>query len=206
MSENSPAIEKDEWLTRLAQGALERELAIAELRSILVRGVERSLRQRYGGLVQSEDVAQEALIKILSSLNTFQGRSKFTTWAMSIATRIGISMLRRHYYRDISLNQTTQSGDFKIDIPAFENVSLESQESRENMLQMLQKLIGETLSDRQRLAIHGTLQGLPIEEIASRLNSNRNAVYKLVHDARLRLRKEFEACGITSDDIASAIS
>lgn len=142
MSENSPAIEKDEWLTRLAQGALERELAIAELRSILVRGVERSLRQRYGGLVQSEDVAQEALIKILSSLDTFQGRSKFTTWAMSIATRIGISMLRRHYYRDISLNQTTQSGDFKIDIPAFENVSVESQESRENMLQM--QNVGET--------------------------------------------------------------
>jgi RNA polymerase sigma-70 factor (ECF subfamily) len=71
---------------------------------------------------------------------------------------------------------------------------------------MLQKLIDESLSEKQRLAIRGTLQGLPVEEIAYRLNSNRNAVYKLVHDARLRLRKEFEACGITSEDIATVIS
>ena len=206
MFENSPLIERDAWLIRLSEGALERELAIEELRTILVRGLERSLRHRYGGSVQAEDVAQEALLKILSSLDTFQGRSKFTTWAMSIAIRIGISQLRRHYYRDISLNQNTRDGDFTIDVPAIEQDSPDKRESRVNMFQMLQKLIDESLSEKQRLAIRGTLQGLPIEEIAYRLNSNRNAVYKLVHDARLRLRKEFEACGITSDDIATAIS
>ena len=206
MLENSPRIERDAWLIRLSEGALERERAIEELRTILVRGLERSLRHRYGGSVQAEDVAQESLLKILSSLETFQGRSKFTTWAMSIAIRIGISQLRRHYYRDISLNQYTRDGDFTIDVPAIEHDAPETQESRANMFQMLQKLIDESLSEKQRLAIRGTLQGLPIEEIAYRLNSNRNAVYKLVHDARLRLRKELEACGITSEDIATVIS
>ena len=96
MLENSPQIERDAWLIRLSEGSLERELAIEELRTFLVRGLERSLRHRYGGSVQAEDVAQETLLKILSSLDTFQGRSKFTTWAMSIAIRIGISQLRRH--------------------------------------------------------------------------------------------------------------
>ena len=120
MLENSPQIERDAWLIRLSEGALERELAIEELRTILVRGLERSLRHRYGGSVQAEDVAQETLLKVLSSLDTFQGRSKFTTWAMSIAIRIGISQLRRHYYRDISLNQHTRDGDFTIDVPAVE--------------------------------------------------------------------------------------
>lgn len=206
MLENSPQIERDAWLIRLSEGALERELAIEELRTILVRGLERSLRHRYGGSIQAEDVAQETLLKILSSLDTFQGRSKFTTWAMSIAIRIGISQLRRHYYRDISLNQHTRDGDFAIDVPAIEQDAPETRESRAKLFQMLQKLIDESLSEKQRLAIRGTLQGLPIEEIAYRLNSNRNAVYKLVHDARLRLRKEFEACGITSEDIATVIS
>jgi len=204
--ENSPQIERDAWLIRLSEGALERELAIEELRTFLVRGLERSLCHRYGGSAQAEDVAQETLLKILSSLDTFQGRSKFTTWAMSIAIRIGISQLRRHYYRDISLNQYARDGDFTIDVPAVEQDAPETQESRTKLFQMLQKLIDESLSEKQRLAIRGTLQGLPIEEIAYRLNSNRNAVYKLIHDARLRLRKEFEACGITSEEIATVIS
>jgi RNA polymerase sigma-70 factor (ECF subfamily) len=204
--ENLMPIERDDWPVRLRQGEVQRDLAIEELRNILLRGLSRSLSHRYGGSVQVEDVVQEALIKILASLDTFQGRSKFTTWAMSIATRVGISKLRRHYYRDVSLDQHLGGQDFRIDIAVIESESLATRESRAAMLQLLQKLIDESLSDKQRQAIRGTLEGLPIEEIAERLHSNRNAVYKLVHDARLRLRKEFEACGITSDDLANAIS
>ena len=74
---------QDTWLRRLQ--STEREKAIEELRGYLVRGLSRSLRHRYGGKIQVEDIVQVALLKILDSLGTFQHRSRFETWAMAIA-------------------------------------------------------------------------------------------------------------------------
>jgi DNA-directed RNA polymerase specialized sigma24 family protein len=77
----------------------------------------------------------------------------------------------------------------------------EAHAGRQSLLGLLQRLIDEQLSDKQRLAIRGSLEGLPVEEIAARMASNRNAVYKLVHDAKLKLRQAFEAAGYTAEDI-----
>jgi len=71
---------------------------------------------------------------------------------------------------------------------------------------LLQRMIDERLSSKQRMAIRGSLEGLPVEEIAARMASNRNAVYKLVHDARLKLRQAFEAYGFTAEDILELIA
>lgn len=123
---------------------------------------------------------------------------------MAIATRAGISELRRRCYRDVSLSLSTEADEFQIEI-ADPTGSAEQQAARQNLLMLLQRLIADTLSDKQRLAIRGTLAGLPVEEIAVRLQSNRNAIYKLIHDARLKLRQGFEASGVTADDIANLI-
>ena len=203
---NGPvSFEKDNWPVRLHEGAENREKAIEELRSYLLRGLTRSLTHRYGGRIHVEDVAQVALMKILSSLDSFQGKSRFKTWAMSIATRVGISELRRHYYRDVSLDQSSDGEHLRFDVEDTSFLSVEEQANRQFLFVLLQKLIEECLSEKQRIAIRGSLDGLPVEEIAVRLQSNRNAVYKLVHDARLRLRKGFEANGINAEDIASKL-
>jgi RNA polymerase sigma-70 factor (ECF subfamily) len=39
------------------------------------------------------------------------------------------------------------------------------------------------------------LEEIPLDEVVRHLGSNRNAVYKLVHDARLKLRRHLERCG-----------
>ncbi len=108
--------DKDSWLLRLQISAPGREQAIEELRCYLLRGLARSLSHRYGGKVQIEDVTQVALLKILNSLDSFQFRSRFTTWAMSIATRVGISELRRHHYRDVSLDLSLGNSKIRFDI------------------------------------------------------------------------------------------
>jgi RNA polymerase sigma factor (sigma-70 family) len=195
-----------DWVENLRAGASKQAQCIATLQLYLVRGLTRALKHRYGGTVPIEDVVQEALIKILESLDSFQGRSRFETWAMSIAIRIGISKLRRHYYRDVSLEHSMDEQGFQIAVEDHAADNSERAEDRLKLIGLLQVLIQESLSERQRVAIQGTLQGLPIEEIAIRLKSNRNAVYKLVHDARLRLKQGFEAQGFTSQDIVSAVS
>ena len=137
----------------------------------------------------------------MSALDKFEGRSRFTTWAMSIATRVGLSEYRRRHCKDISLDGIVAGDSLKFDFAAKDTAPDGQAMDQENVLSKLQVLVDDLLTDKQRLAIRGLLEGLPIEEIASRTNSNRNAVYKLVHDARTKLRQGFEQSGIGAEDI-----
>lgn len=75
----------DNWIARLRSSGPEQETAITQLREILLRGVATACRNRYDGRIAADDVVQEALLKIMNQLHTFEGKSKFTTWAMTIA-------------------------------------------------------------------------------------------------------------------------
>ena len=99
-----------EWVSALRGPGEARELALAELREILVRGLRHGLRAwlepdspALEGLVQ--ETAQEAVLRILDRLDTFEGRSRFTTWAHKVAVRIALSELRRKQWQDVSLDQ-----------------------------------------------------------------------------------------------------
>lgn len=196
---------REDWVQVLTADSVQRENALGDLRDFLLRGLSRSLTQCYGGQLDLEDVVQLALVKILDSLESFRGQSRFTTWAMSIAVRIGISQLRRHYYRDVSLD-LGQADRSALELSLGTSEPSDESASRSSVMNLLQTLIDTVLTDRQRAAIRGTLEGLPVEEIAVRMNSNRNAVYKLVHDARLRLREGFEARGVTMEDVLETLS
>ena len=73
------------------------------------------------------------------------------------------------------------------------------------MLARIRRVINEELTDRQRRALVMLgVQGVPMEEAARRLRTNRNALYKLLHDARLRLRQRLQAEGLNVDEVFSA--
>ena len=109
-------LDDDELLRLLKGDGASRDDAIAQLRSVLLRGLSKSLNNRYGKPFNAEDVVQEALIKVLDSIEKFEGRSKFTTWAMTIATRIGISALRRKYHQDVSMEAFNTAAGYSIEI------------------------------------------------------------------------------------------
>ena len=50
------------------------------------------------------------------------------------------------------------------------------------------EIIRSELTEKQRTALLAELKGMPQDEIAKHLGSNRNALYKLTHDARRRLK------------------
>jgi RNA polymerase sigma-70 factor (ECF subfamily) len=69
----------------------------------------------------------------------------------------------------------------------------------------IQQVIREDLSEKQRTALLAIgVQGMPIEEVARRMNMKRNALYKLLHDARLRLKKSMAAEGLNPEEILAA--
>jgi len=188
---------KDDWVERLTSDDSVRDEAIAELRALLVRGLAGSLTQKYGSGIQADDVVQDALLKILASLDSFEGRSRFTTWAMTIATRVGLSKLRRKHFKDVSLDALTANTNL---MAVANEATTAEQLDRQRIIEMLNKLIENRLTAKQRQATQGLLDGLPVEEIARRTDSNRNAVYKLVHDARLRLREALAENGVSADE------
>lgn len=192
----------DPWVARLRGESGVRDAALSELRGILLRGLTKSMGSRYGGGYQAEDVAQEALLKILDSLDQFAGRSKFTTWAMTVATRIGISEMRRKHYQDVSIEAFQGDGSTKIDVAVDDSDSSAQTVDRLAIVRQLQQLIDQSLTEKQRFAIRASLEGLPVEVIADKSGSNRNSVYKLVHDARMKLRAGLESAGINADEIA----
>ncbi|MFK7820068.1 MAG: RNA polymerase sigma factor, partial [Planctomycetaceae bacterium] len=175
----------DPWVERLRDPELQPE-ALTELREVLLRGSRKIFLGANGGDAFCEDVVQETLVRILDRLDQFEGRSRFTTWAMSIAVRIGTSQLRRKMFKDVSLNAADSENNMRFQFADDSVQTPETTQDKTALMQTLKCLIVEILTDKQRQATDALLHGMPVEEIATRSGSNRNAVYKLVHDARIR--------------------
>lgn len=197
--------EEDDWVERLRPEYEEREAAIAELRSILLRGLSKSLNNRYGKPFSAEDIVQDALIRILDSLDQFQGKSKFITWAMTVATRVGISSLRRKYHEDMSLDAFATDDGFRIDVPT-QDGAVDHVADKSELLDVLQRLIESALTDKQRLVVRSFLSGYSTDGIAEQTGTNRNAVYKLLHDARVKLKTGFAEAGFSADDVTMSLA
>jgi len=199
----------EEWIGALGQPGPEREAALEDLRRLLVRGLGYALGEQ-PGLRQSdlEDFAQDSLLRILKGLPNFRGESRFTTWAQKIAVRVAYTELRRRRWRDVSLDELTESREGGAEfIPselADPSLGPEQQAMQRIILETLLRLIREDLTDKQRQALQAVLRGMPLEEVARRMDTNRNALYKLLHDARRRLQKRMLDQGLSPQDMLAA--
>ncbi len=151
-----------------------------------------------------EDVLQQAMVNILDRLDQFQGRSRFTTWAMTIAVRLAMSELRHKRWQDVSLESVTEHGELAPALVIDDTASPAQQAEQHAIFETLRRLIDEALTDKQWMAMTAELGGMPFEEIVRRMDSNVNAVYKLLHDARKRLKRGLETAGYAAEDVQSA--
>ena len=198
----------EEWLTALR--GPEQEEALADLRAFLVRGLRYALANRFDVDDQlREDFAQEALLKILNALDSFRGESRFTTWAQKIAVNVAFTELRRRRWQDTSLEAIIEgmSLDFVPDVLIDPSAGPDRQAVQGAFLETLRRLISTELTEKQRQALIATrIQGMALEEVARRMGTNRNALYKLLHDARQRLKKKMEEEGLSPQEVLDAFS
>jgi len=207
----------EQWVADLQPESPERAAAIEDLRVRLERGLlyylghERSDLTDYSSddlRQMAEDFSQDALLKTLDNIGSFRGESQFTTWAAKIAARVAISELRRSRWKDYSLDDLSADGETMpaasvADLTSTPQPQPESYTERQDVLNLVDDAINEVLTERQRAAlIAHAIDGVPIEEIARRMGTNRNALYKLIHDARLKLKKRLEDQGVTMSDLA----
>jgi RNA polymerase sigma-70 factor (ECF subfamily) len=186
--------------------AADNSAAVLELHRILQNGLRIALAGR-GDICEAhlEDFAQDALMKVLSRVGDFQGRSKFTTWAHSIAVNVALTELRRKRYRDISLDQFMEDGRHLAEAIADTSIP-EKDEARDHLVHTLQRAVAEKLSDKQRAIITAALAGQPFDQTVQFLGTNRNAAYKLLHDARRVLKSALIAEGISEETIRTTFA
>ncbi|MAS34838.1 MAG: RNA polymerase subunit sigma-24 [Anaerolineaceae bacterium] len=204
-----------EWLDALHGPPTIQEPALQELTERLQRGIFYYLSRERSDLshlaVQdisqmAEDLAQDAVLRVLENLDSFRGDSRFTTWATKIAVRVAISEMRRARYRDFRLDDLT-ADDELLPLDALNTSSTQSLSptpenaaERDDVIKKIDAALKEALTERQYQALDAVvLRGVPLEIVAERMDTNRNALYKLVHDARQKLRTHLETQGLSID-------
>jgi RNA polymerase sigma-70 factor, ECF subfamily len=194
----------EQWLAEL-QGSNPGE-ALDDLREVLVRGLRAALGSHAGNVdANVEDFAQEALIKIMANLASFRGESRFTTWANKVAMNLALTELKRRRWHDVSLQDLFARRGAADRGLADSHLSPEQLAYQNIVLTNLRRMIDEELTDRQREAVVAViLEGMPIAEVARRMGTNQNALYKLLYDARKRLKLRMESAGLSPQDVLAA--
>jgi RNA polymerase sigma-70 factor (ECF subfamily) len=204
-----------QWISDLTDDSIARESAIEDLRTRLQRGIFYYLSRERSDLADlssdeitqmAEDFAQDAVLRVLNNLDSFRGDSQFTTWATKVAVRIAISEMRRARYKDFSLDTLMQNSNDSVNATAVINGDTpdrpEVATEKQDAMSKISHAFDEVLTPRQRAALEAVvLEGIPMEVVADQLGTNRNALYKLVHDARQKLRTYLEHEGLSPDYI-----
>ena len=199
--------DNDTWIADLSRDGPKLDVALSDLRKSLVRNLHKALSNR-SHVDDSfvEDVVQDSLVRILDRLDQFAGRSQFLTWATTIAIRVAMTELRRHRWRDVSLDQVVSDADFQPERAVDNSLGPDEQAERRAILETMHAVIQTELTEKQRKALLAEMKGMPQEEIARHLGSNRNAIYKLTHDARKKLKHGLQAAGYQAEDIYAAFA
>ena len=193
----------EEWLSDL-RGQNKNE-AIEDLRRVIKKGLIYSLSSRIKTDLEAqvEDFTQDSILRILDKMDTFRGESRFTTWAQKVAVRVAFTEMRRQRWKDVSLEDLMpeDSGDFTPLVLSDPSPDPEIRASQTQLLEMIEGMMAD-LTERQRTALLAVMHGgMPLEEVAHRMDTNRNALYKLLHDARKQMRNSLQEKGMTPQDV-----
>jgi RNA polymerase sigma-70 factor (ECF subfamily) len=166
-----------------------REAAIADLHALLLRGARFELARRRALLADvprgeldrlAVQAADDAMVAILATLDSFRGASRFTTWAYKfVLLEVGVSARRRAWAgRDVSV---------AVDV-------------RETP-RAIRELVQASLTPHQQEVFAAlALNGVPIDVLAERLSTTRSALYATLQDARRKLRAAAVEAGVNRAD------
>jgi RNA polymerase sigma-70 factor (ECF subfamily) len=194
------------WLSALTGTGAERETALARLHELLVRIAHAEVRRR-GPQPQitgpelddlAYQAAADALVAITAKIGQFRGESRFTTWAYKFVVFEVSAKIGRHFWR--RPNVPLDAGGWER-LPDRFGLDPAEQSEWRDLLAALRRAVDEELTERQReVFVAIVVNGVPLDALAARLGSNRNAIYKMMFDARRKLRAALAANGYLGRD------
>ncbi len=142
----------------------------------------------------ANQAADEATVAALGKVDSFEGRSRFSTWAYKFGVLHALSSANRAAWRDRDLPLDAVSE------PPAKTLSPEASLEEAEMSSILSAAISKSLTPHQRdVIIALILNDVPIDALAEQMGLTRNALYKVLYDARKRLRSILQAQGYLTD-------
>jgi RNA polymerase sigma-70 factor (ECF subfamily) len=204
--ENRPDAGSRGWIDALRDSGERREEAVARLHALLLRAARFEVARRRATLphLRGDDFddlamqsADDALVALLSKVDSYRGESRFTTWAYKFALLEAAVKLRRRAWqgREVPLEPDLWR------LFEAEGTSPESGVEHSELFQEIQRAIAHELTPHQReVLVATTLNDVPIDVLAERLKMTRGALYKTLHDARQKLRAHLARQGMALDE------
>ena len=192
--------EPDDWVAALSGLGPERDEALRWLHQLMLRAARHQVSRMAVSLpvlgsARIEDIvnqaADEATVALLGKLHTFEGRSRFTTWAYKFGILHAAAEVRRSRWkhREVTLDHLAE--------PATAGVSPEQFVEATEFSHCVTQAIGVALTAHQRRVVLALLvDGVPVDILADHLGTTRNALYKTLHDARVQLRRHLTEAGL----------
>jgi RNA polymerase sigma-70 factor, ECF subfamily len=205
---NSVDPESAEWLGALAGGGAQREAALARLHEMLLRIAQRECRRRGPRLritgPELDDLAYQAaadaVMAITRKIGQFRGESRFTTWAYKFVILEVSAKIGRHFWRNPPVPLDAEDWDKLPDRFGF---GPEHQAECQDLLAALRRAVDTELSPRQRQVFVAIMvNAVPLDALVIELGSSRGAIYKMMFDARRKLRAALAANGYIDHDTA----
>jgi RNA polymerase sigma-70 factor (ECF subfamily) len=190
------------WVEQLHPDHPRHDQALARLHDVLGRAALHELHRRRSQLPglagpELDDLAQQcaddAVLNVLAKIDDFKGLSRFTTWAYTFAIFEVSGKLARHAW----LRHPPSREDLELtELPDPLAPRPGERAERREQLSVLKRAIESDLTAHQRrVFVAIALNDVPIDVLALELDSNRNAVYKNLFDARRKLRASLAAAG-----------
>lgn len=187
------------WLAQLRSVGAPRDQALRRLHELLLKMAYARLMSRHAQLPREAldevalDVADEALVGVLSHLDDFRGASRFTTWACQFAvTEVYVAMRRyRRHRQELPIEPEV------IVLLAGSCSSVERRLEQAELLRLVCEAVNDALTEHQREVLLAlAVRGESAEAVATQLETNAGALYKSLHDARRKLRARLAAQGL----------
>lgn len=174
--------------------------SLEAMRAVLLRNLRKGVGSRPGvDDAFLEDIAQDSLLKVVDRLDRFEGRSRLATWATAVAVHVAFDELSRRRWRDVSLDAFLADG--AAEASPIDGADPANEYQKQTLVAALRSAIDSDLTERQRTALVAELRGAPSRVIAEELGVTTNALYKLTHDARKRIKQRLEAAGYSAEDL-----
>jgi RNA polymerase sigma-70 factor (ECF subfamily) len=198
-------VESLRWLSDLSDTGPARQDAAERLHALLLRAARFEVARRQQAGRSRDDLAvqaaDDALVAILGKLHTYRGDSRFTTWARKFALLEAAAAVRKAAWngREVPLEA---EGWARLHDDG--RGSPDSRAEASELIGAVRDAIAEVLTEQQRAVLVAlTLNDVPIDVLAERRATNRNALYKTLHDARRKLRARLAQDGLAIDGQAA---
>ena len=182
------------WVRDLSSDGARRELASQRLYEVLLRAARAEVGRRAARLrlvgPELDDIAHhaaaDALLAICGKVKTFRGDCKFTTWAYKFVILDVAGKVNRHFWQraDVAFDDE----DWER-LPARLGIEPESHAESWDLMKAVHRAVDEKLTAKQRMVFVAlVLNGMSTDVLADQLGATHNAIYKMMFDARRKLR------------------